>query len=74
MTKLICIKGEIKNKTLISDEDNSKYPLRNVLSSLKYKGFVQIKSNSDKTWSLLRTLKEDKGNNLNQEVLDCGKM
>lgn len=61
MTKLICIKGEIKNKTLKSDEDDSKYPLKNVLSSLYYKGFVQIRSNSDNTWSLLRTLKEGKG-------------
>lgn len=61
MPKLICVKGQIKKKVLIS-EDGSEFKLRNVLYSLYYKGFVQIQSNSDNSWSLKRTLKEDKSN------------
>lgn len=61
MAKLICIRGCIKNKVLTSLDDNKEYKLRNVSSDLNYEGFVLIRMNFENNWSLLRTLKEGKG-------------
>ena len=60
-SKIFCIRGKIAGKKLFDKESDCIFQLRNVLRKLSYEGFVQIRDNEDGTFSLLRTLMEEKG-------------